>query len=323
MKREKYIDIAKGIAIISVVSGHILIYNIYGFNDVWNESPLVKFIYSFHMPLFIFFSGLVASIPNSLSQAYKDLFKRFKTLLIPFFIIGGIYSFTITQNLSFLLDKMKFGYWYFLVLFYCYILNYIGINLTTDYKKLLLPIQICLMIIAWKTITHISTYTPINIQNILSINLFIAYYPYYLIGSLIKRFNLHRVLFNNTYIFIVSIILWSQKDLIQFPYSNYITTSSTIFAMMFICYKIEERTTYSSRILNYIGLNTLYIYCFHYFILQVMNVDFIHQWINPIDSSILFDLLLCIIPTSFAILFSLFIKCIIKDSIITKLIFNK
>lgn len=89
MKREKYIDIAKGIAIISVVSGHILIYNIYGFNDVWNESPLVKFIYSFHMPLFIFLSGLVASIPNSLSQVYKDLFKRFKTLLIPFFIIGG------------------------------------------------------------------------------------------------------------------------------------------------------------------------------------------------------------------------------------------
>lgn len=58
MKREKYIDIAKGIAIISVVSGHILIYNIYGFNDVWNESPLVKFIYSFHMPLFIFYQDL-------------------------------------------------------------------------------------------------------------------------------------------------------------------------------------------------------------------------------------------------------------------------
>lgn len=51
--RFDYIDIAKGFAILTVLIGHILIYDVYGFNDAWNVSKLVKLIYSFHMPLFV------------------------------------------------------------------------------------------------------------------------------------------------------------------------------------------------------------------------------------------------------------------------------
>ena len=49
-KRIEYIDIARGIGILLVVMGH---------NDFSLISPfLFKLIYSFHMPLFFFMSGI-------------------------------------------------------------------------------------------------------------------------------------------------------------------------------------------------------------------------------------------------------------------------
>lgn len=48
MEREKYIDYAKGIGIILVILGHVSVPN-----------PIITYIFSFHMPLFIFLSGMV------------------------------------------------------------------------------------------------------------------------------------------------------------------------------------------------------------------------------------------------------------------------
>lgn len=48
--RVEWVDVAKGIGIILVVLGH-------------NQSPdyIIKFIYSFHMPLFFFLSGYLTN----------------------------------------------------------------------------------------------------------------------------------------------------------------------------------------------------------------------------------------------------------------------
>ena len=51
-KRIEYVDVAKGIAILSVIVGHT-------FSAYDPGSLLNRFIYSFHMPLFIFLSGLL------------------------------------------------------------------------------------------------------------------------------------------------------------------------------------------------------------------------------------------------------------------------
>lgn len=54
--RIQYIDRLKGLAIILVVMGHI-----FGFSQP--DDPITKFIYTFHMPLFMFLSGLVITTP--------------------------------------------------------------------------------------------------------------------------------------------------------------------------------------------------------------------------------------------------------------------
>lgn len=92
LNRIGYIDIAKCVAIVSVVVGHVLAYDLYGFDTVWKQSLLMSFIYSYHMPLFMFLSGLVSIIAIQKSAVLNDVIKRIRILLIPFIIIGSLYS---------------------------------------------------------------------------------------------------------------------------------------------------------------------------------------------------------------------------------------
>lgn len=75
-KRIGYIDIAKGIGIVLVVMGH---------NDFALISPFAhKFIYSFHMPMFFFMSGMFFK-PDL--PFWKFLKNRFHRVLKPFLAI--------------------------------------------------------------------------------------------------------------------------------------------------------------------------------------------------------------------------------------------
>jgi len=99
MPRDKSIDALKGLAIILVVAGHAIPF---GANVVTGGPGLVvlgaglaipnatahglplSLIYSVHMPLFAFVSGLVMWPPRTTPLAVQ-LFKRARGLLIPFF----------------------------------------------------------------------------------------------------------------------------------------------------------------------------------------------------------------------------------------------
>src|SRR6266508_2704332 len=75
-KRVEYVDIVKGIGIVLVVMGH---------NDFALISPFAhKLIYSFHMPMFFFMSGMFfrPDVPF-----WSFLWNRFNRVLKPFFSI--------------------------------------------------------------------------------------------------------------------------------------------------------------------------------------------------------------------------------------------
>ena len=75
-KRIEYIDIAKGVAIILVLLGHI----------ETCPAGLKSSIYSFHMPLFFILSGYFMKEGTELRLLAKKLFK---SLMVPYLIIGG------------------------------------------------------------------------------------------------------------------------------------------------------------------------------------------------------------------------------------------
>lgn len=85
--RISYVDKLKGFAILFVVMGHVTEYGL----GVKN-SPFNLFYFSFHMPLFMFLSGLFAFKSfNKWNLSESLLFIRKKTLriLLPFFVVGG------------------------------------------------------------------------------------------------------------------------------------------------------------------------------------------------------------------------------------------
>lgn len=80
-KRIEYIDVAKGIGMILIVFGHAL-----------KEGPIYQVIYSFHIPLFFFLSGMTYRRKNAM-EFWKNKFVRLYVPYIVFSIISiGLFS---------------------------------------------------------------------------------------------------------------------------------------------------------------------------------------------------------------------------------------
>ena len=96
--RIAYIDNLKGFAILLVVIGHIIQF-LYC-PDKFDSNIIFRFIYSFHMPLFVIVAGMFYK-----KKPIKDLvWGGIKTLIIPFYIVA-LLSFFLFQLLVIVLKK--------------------------------------------------------------------------------------------------------------------------------------------------------------------------------------------------------------------------
>lgn len=74
-KRIEYLDVARGLAMISVLLGHLGIYSI---NRV---------IFTYHLPIFFFITGYFFSTKSSIK---KFVLKKMKTLLVPYYVTSAM-----------------------------------------------------------------------------------------------------------------------------------------------------------------------------------------------------------------------------------------
>lgn len=122
-KRIVWIDYSKTIAILLVVTGHVICWLIpnVSLQDEFltEENLLLKVIYSFHMPLFMFVSGYLFMSPKKIQIiGFKNLVvHRTKQLMIPFFFCG-FFLYLIGGSNSI------FNYWYLRSLFEFIIISY-------------------------------------------------------------------------------------------------------------------------------------------------------------------------------------------------------
>jgi fucose 4-O-acetylase-like acetyltransferase len=125
-ERNNYIDIIKGIAIILVVIGHCIQFGSgrsYLDSEVFFNDPLFKFIYSFHMPLFMLVSGYLFA--NTIKRDTNEIIKRKAgTILLPLIswntidlcinlLLGQKYT------LSILFLSYFHALWFLRALFFC------------------------------------------------------------------------------------------------------------------------------------------------------------------------------------------------------------
>ena len=125
-KRIDSIDALKGFAIVLVVSGHAIQSSTCSFD----ENVYFRIIYSFHMPLFMFLSGLVASHSCDV-PVWPYLKKKFIALVVPFvswyavgyFANGAYHTITLKTYIVRLLLSPDYGLWFLWILFlnYCFL----------------------------------------------------------------------------------------------------------------------------------------------------------------------------------------------------------
>ncbi len=99
--RLRYIDIAKGIAMICIMLGH------------WGNSDINRVVYTFHVPIFFFITGFFISSKRST----KDFVKvKFRTLIVPYIltcivvtIIGTLREWIISRDAVTVLKSMVYA----------------------------------------------------------------------------------------------------------------------------------------------------------------------------------------------------------------------
>jgi fucose 4-O-acetylase-like acetyltransferase len=206
--RDVFLDIAKGLAIILVVLGHV----IQGSAQNFDELIGFRVIYSFHMPLFVFLSGAVAAIafkPERVEQGFKaslllaksKIFKAVIRLLLPFISWCAInqliyhHSSDVLSALVLAFRRPDTALWFLLAIFYCIVLTCVfDIFLSTIYlmsQKLGLHaipewlsdgrIQILLMIVLWLLIKE-------HMPRGAGVGLLRPYFLYYLLGMGFYRY---------------------------------------------------------------------------------------------------------------------------------------
>lgn len=145
-----WIDIAKGIGCILVVLGHF-----------WYKAPhveVLKFIYSFHVPLFFICAGFVFKIKKE-SKLISNVCNKVKRLIIPsifFIIMGIIMKFIVTPNIKYdaLFEQIVYWkgtlpfnapVWFFITIFEVYLIIYIYLLISRNRFNIISAIVITII----------------------------------------------------------------------------------------------------------------------------------------------------------------------------------
>ena len=277
-KRESWIDYTKLFACLLIVIGHLL-QGLNKANITWNENfyyYIDKFIYIFHMPLFMCLSGYLYikyTEINNKKDYVEFIKKKLLNLGIPYVIfylayvaINMFFSKSVNsqkgiQDILNILTNPIAPFWFLYVLFFIFLFIPIIEYKAKNKTKILIPIFI---------IFHIfSIFFSVHIY---AINNFMYYIFYFYIGILfinnrLDKINSKKIVINIILFFIFSIFycyIYSKEifkykimDLIKFPLSTY-----GVFVSIIVFKKFYKKLE-NNRVCKYISKYTFPIYLMH------------------------------------------------------------
>ena len=283
--RNPYIDIVKAILIILVLIGHSIQYGSgsnYMNNQLFFNNVIFKFIYSFHMPLFIMISGYLSYNSINKNSFFNILKTKICTLIIPIFLwtipvlifkLNEFYS--IREFIKLCVTTFSTNLWFLWSLFYLTIL----VKLINKFCEDNIFIYIVIFLL-----TFIIPDEIIFKRFILQFYLYSYMYIFFIAGYLTKKHNLlekinksiiNKTLIINTYLFIMLLIPFSKDIYIYTTGINIINNYSQLFndlyryligfvgsiEILLIIYKLTPfiKENIKDKLL-YLGKNTLGIY---------------------------------------------------------------
>jgi len=271
-KRLDWVDVSKGITILLMVAGHTSI-----------PEPISKYIWSFHMPLFFFVSGVFYS--EKKYNTFSSLFKRrIFTLLVPYVFFSvvvmlGYYGTVYWNPKELYLGWSGYALWFIPVLFMSEMLLYPFAKFMnkTITKIIIIVLLLCLS----KLLAMLEIHLPFKIEAVpLSCSfLFMGY----VLKEITKKYlsSIWLILIA----FLISVVL-SQilpktdvaRNEIGWMFPNYINAIVGIFFVMQLSRLLLSYFNLNliNRFLLWSGRNTLFILAFsqlfNYWILVALDM---------------------------------------------------
>lgn len=290
-QRDVTVDIAKGVAILFVVIGHLLQYNTV---DASN-GVCFYWIYSFHMPLFMLLSGYVATFSrDKIKDFHSFVSKKAVRLLLPYafwsfvinpWILKGLRGTELFSRVVDVLLLPGLGVWFLIILFFiqCYYFFFVKMSnlLHSKYSCLVsdsiaLILTIIYLVILSKIITfligvHCLHINLEGVKSYLSIRYVLSFMAGYFINKHFQHFLYHPL----TLVIGLAVFVWLSPTFI-FGVSS-VSLQLTISLAASVCLlnlsKIVSNyflDSFLAKKLVFIGQCTLQIYVTHGIFIHVL-----------------------------------------------------
>lgn len=275
--RIEWVDCAKGIGIILVVAGHSIC-----------PRELKYWLYTFHMPLFFFLSGLTFNYKkyNTFIVFIKS---KIRTLIIPYIVLSVICFLWKLVNYIVLGTKMDIlstllgfiiqirggrfgaGIWFLPLIFVTELLIWCILRLGNERKKRVVTIALVMLVIGYLYCRFVDVKLPWAVDSALVSTFFmtIGFYSKSILNHKIGKLGLLFVIPNITVGFLNSYMFDTRVDMWSNDYGSLVLYLISAFSGIYFC--ITLSTIVKPNWLNYIGRYSLYFYGLHLMIVEVMT----------------------------------------------------
>ena len=281
MARDYRIDSIKGLLIILVVIGHVIL--ALDNANVINHG-VMGLIYMFHMPLFILISGYLTKSPGKqpAGKMWKGVLEIFITLVI-FQLLSAVRVYFYGGDFVKALEAFPFGVlWYLLSLIYWRILLYYSPRWLLQRPAVYLGIALVVSVLCG--LTHLGK--PLSLQRTMNFYVFFLLGYYYRQGMLPSQWWHNNWLHGAVCLVLLPVIFWlyphcgnvmngaDHYGLPGIPQKVLILTCS--IAMTLLVFNMMRDVTW----LRPIGRDSLFYYLYHIFFISgvIEPLGKLHRW---------------------------------------------
>lgn len=261
MQRLEYIDKLKGVTILLVVMGHL------AEHSMGIKSSAFNVMYGcFHMPMFMFLSGIFAYktfTDYSLTEIGAWIRKKFLRVLVPFITVGGFYGLVNSGNPLDVYVGTLGGYWFLPALFMCMLLGLVVNMLACRFTPRLTFVIL------------LAAYGAVCAAYVLGLRFpyflhFLKMFPYFYLGAMFTKYSrVKRMMVESNTAYSVTAIITVVMFLMwhSLPHTFNFTGLFIIVLLLQLFIKYDTKIPH---ILSVVGRYSLEIYVFHWFFLPTL-----------------------------------------------------
>lgn len=274
------LDLMKGIAMVLVVVGHVIIHS-----TEYGRTLLLNILAAVHVPAFIFVSGFLASRPIKSWRTFWS--GKIMQLLVPMLLVGVLYTMAYSKDFMELFTGVYHnGYWFTFVLFILFVLYALfrvgysaleqgryDIQLklrgrgALSVTELLLALVLHLFVLAVDYLLQ----GQAVIYSTLSWSQVVWLMPYLLLGHFVARSQSLGSLYRNKYVVAIAfvvVVATLALDWNGYPILRGIPKTFACVCVLYnVCLSFADRDTRLSRAIKAVGSDSLGIYLWHTFFL--------------------------------------------------------